>query len=157
MITIYDKKTGKPRAVEVVDAREMMKYSPDLYSLDDPSGKKKADDPDGDGREAAPVNIDVVENPYRREPVGADNPEPERRGTIIRNPVTDQPLMAPRESAESSVTVPSKDELEGMTVPELRDYASSNQVDLSGTTHKAEIIKEIRKEQRKKAAASETA
>lgn len=142
--------------VESVDAREMLKHNPDLYSDQAPEGEEKEekDEADKTYEDRPPVNIDTVESEFRREPVGDDNPGPERDVTVIRNPVTEKPRMAmpasnAPEAADAEKAALSKDQLEGMTVPELREFASQNQIDLSGTTHKAEIIKEIRKAQRK--------
>lgn len=90
MKTIWNKETGEARAYESVDAREILANS-DVYTDQNPNPPK---DPDGDGKEGAPQNVASVENEFRREPVGDNPPGKEREGVIIRNPVTDQPLMA---------------------------------------------------------------
>lgn len=95
MKTIWDKKTGEPREVEAIDAREILANSPDLYTDVDPNPFKVSNDPDKDGVEGAPQNVANVENEFRREPVGDDPPAKDRDETIIRNPVTDRPRIAP--------------------------------------------------------------
>lgn len=91
---IYNKKTGEALEYEGVDAREILKNSPDLYTDVNPKGASKKD-PDGDGLEGEPVNVANVENEFRREPVGDDPVEKPRDQAIIRNPVTEDPRMAP--------------------------------------------------------------
>lgn len=106
MKTIWNKQTGVARDYESVDAREIMKNS-DVYTDQNPNpGDPK--DPDRDGVKAGPQNVATVENEFRREPVGDDVPGPEREGVIIRNPVTDQPRMAPRadDRADLAVNIP---------------------------------------------------
>lgn len=92
MKMLWNKETGEAREYEAVDAREMVKNSPDLYTDQNPN---PGNDPDGDGKEGAPQNVASVENEFRREPVGDDPPVKERDQVIIRNPVTDRPRMAP--------------------------------------------------------------
>lgn len=94
MKTIWNKQTGESAEYESVDAREILNNSPDIYTDTDPKGADPAD-PDGDGFEGGPQNVANVENEFRREPVGDDVPAAERDVAIIRNPVTDQPKMAP--------------------------------------------------------------
>jgi hypothetical protein len=94
MQTIWNKKTGEAREYEGVDAREILANSPDLYTDVNPKGGNPKD-PDGDGFEGAPQNVANVENEFRREPVGSNPPAKERDQAIIRNPVSDQPRMAP--------------------------------------------------------------
>lgn len=93
MKTIWNKQTGEAKAYEAVDAREILANSPDIYTDQDPKGGDPKD-PDKDGFEGAPQNVANVENEFRREPVGDDPPAKERDEVIIRNPVTDQPVMA---------------------------------------------------------------
>lgn len=95
MKVLWEKSTGKAREYESVDAREMLKNSPDLYTDVDPNPPDK-DDPDGDGKKGAPQNVGNVENEFRRKAIGDQPPEKERDQVVILNPVTDTPLMAPR-------------------------------------------------------------
>ena len=155
MKTIWNKQTGEARAYEAVDAREILKNSPNIYTDVDPG---KAKDPDGDGKEGGPQNVANVENEFRREPVGDDVPAPEREGTIIRNPVTDQPRMAiPAEGLPNS-GVPATDtknvigdreasrsRLDEMTVAQMKDYAASKNIDLKGATLKDDVRAAIEK------------
>jgi|GEM_PF-5200935 len=90
MKVIWNKETGEAHSYESVDAREILKNS-DVYTDQDPNPEK-----DKDGKIVGPQNVANVENEFRREPVGDDVPGSDRVGVIIRNPVTDQPLMAPR-------------------------------------------------------------
>lgn len=94
MKTIWNKQTGEAREYESVDAREILKHS-DVYTDHNPRGGDPKD-PDGDGIKGAPQNEASVQDEFRREPVGDDPPAKERDQVIIRNPVTDQPRMAPR-------------------------------------------------------------
>ena len=93
MKTIWNKQTGEALSYESVDAGEILKNSPDLYTDQDPHGDDPKN-PDGDGREGAPQNVANVESEFRREPVGDDPPAKEREQVIIRNPVSDTPRMA---------------------------------------------------------------
>jgi len=144
MKTIWNKETGEARSVESVDAREILNASPDLYTDVNPKGD--ADDPDGDGRPGGPQNVANVENEFRREPVGDDVPARGREGTIIRNPVTDQPLMAPRDGGDiGKAHGVTDDEIDGMTVAEMKEYAEERNIDLGDATLKADIAKKLKK------------
>lgn len=140
MKTIWNKQTGVASSYEGVDAREILANSPDIYTDVDPNGAK---DPDGDGFEGGPQNVANVENEFRREPVGNDVPAKERDEAIIRNPVTDQPVMAPAADADSEeqrkATAELKAKLDDMTVDELKAHAKANSIDLGDATLKADI------------------
>lgn len=100
---LWNKQTGEAREYEGVDAREILATSPELYTDEDPTaGKKGKNDPDGDGVEGAPQPVANVENEFRREPVGDNPPAAERDEVIVRNSVTDTPLMAPPAGAEGA-------------------------------------------------------
>jgi hypothetical protein len=97
-MVLWNKDTGEASEYEGVDAREILARSPDLYSTEAPAAKRRGrakNDPDGDGVEGAPQNVANVENEFRREPVGSNPPAQERDEVVIRNPVTDNPRMAP--------------------------------------------------------------
>jgi hypothetical protein len=139
MKTIWNKQTGEAAEYEGVDAREILANS-DLYTDVDPNGGN-AKDPDGDGFEGAPQNVANVENEFRREPVGDNPPAKERDEAIIRNPVTDQPKMAPdpldhdNDGTKGGAAV----DLAGMTVDELKAHAANRGIDLGDATKKADI------------------
>ena len=138
MKVLYEKSTGKPREYEAVDAREILKNSPDLYTDANPN---PPDDPDGDGFKGAPVNEGTVQDEFRREPVGDDPPEATREQVIIRNPVTDRPRMADPAAGEQAEDA----DFDAMTVAELKDYAHSHDIDTGDATLKADILKKVKK------------
>lgn len=110
MKTLWNKETGEKREYEAVNAKEILQHSPDLYTDVDPDPPKKDKDgnlvdKDGNPVGTGPQNVANVENEFRREPVGDDVPGPEREGVIIRNPVSDQPRMAPRAEEGAAAAV----------------------------------------------------
>jgi hypothetical protein len=147
-VMIRDKKTGEVTEREMVDAREILARSGDLYELVE--------------LETGPQNVNMLEE-FKREPVGADVPRPrtdEDEVVKIRNPISDQPRMAmppgvestnpgTRGAAEDRNVV--KDQLESMTVAELKETAANEEIDLSGATVKAEIVKTMLREKMKRA------
>lgn len=143
MKTLWNKQTGEAREYEGVDAREILEQSPEIYTDVDPNGADPKD-PDGDGFEGAPQNVANVENEFRREPVGDDPPAKERDEVIIRNPVTDTPVMAepaaqdPLDHDDNGKKGGAID-LDAMTVAELKDHAEKYGIDLGDATKKDDI------------------
>lgn len=138
MKMIWNKETGEARGYETVDAREILKNS-DLYTDVDPNEDKKS----GEEQPLHPVNVANVENEFRREPVGMDNPEKPREQPIIRNAVTDRPRMV--DPAALPIAQEEKSDFDDMTVAEMREYAEKHDIDLGDATLKADIAKKLKK------------
>ncbi len=147
-VMMRDKETGEVTQREMVDAREILARSGDRYELVP--------------TESGPQNVNMLEE-FKREPVGADVPRErtdEDEIVKIRNPVSDQPRMAMPAGVEQ--TNPGhrpagedknvlKDQLESMTVAELKETAANEEIDLAGATVKADIVKAMLREKRKRA------
>ena len=83
MKTLWMKQTGEARQYDAVDAKEILRNSPDLYTDIDPNPPNAEEV--ATTLAAAPQDVANVENEYRREPVGDNPPEAPRDQPIIRN------------------------------------------------------------------------
>lgn len=155
-VTIRDKKTGEVTQREVVDAREILANLSDRY--------EQVVEKDGSGPQ-----IMNMQDEFERNPVGANVPKKltdEDEVVRIRNPVSDQPRMAmppgvsrtnpDAEGAGSSREV-DRDMLESMTVPDLKDKAAAESIDLGDATLKADIVNKMLRESRKRVREAEAA
>lgn len=152
-VAIRDKETGEVTQREVVDAREILARNGDRYEQVGHEENEKGDQPQ---------NVNMMEE-FAREPVGANVPKPktdEDEIVKIRNPVSDQPRMAmpPGVHPTNPDLRPAmadrnviKDQLESMTVAELKETANNDGIDLAGATVKADIVKTMLREKVKRA------
>lgn len=149
-VKIKDKETGEITQREVVDAREILAMNSERYELvpTEPGG---------------PQNMEHTVEEFRRHPVGANVPKErtdEDDVVKIRNPITDQPRMAMPPGvtptnpelrgavADRNVV---RDQLQSMTVEDLRTTAEAEGIDLGDARLKDDIVKVMTREKVRRA------
>lgn len=156
-VKIKDTVTGEVTQREVVDAREIL-------AMRDKNGKARYEQvPINEG----PQNVEHVVEEFKREPVGANVPKPhtdEDDVVKIRNPVSDQPRMAMPAGVNSTTGQRGvafdrdveREQLESQTVPELKETAANEGVDLGEAHLKNEIVNKVLRHRAAKAKESAT-
>ncbi len=112
---VYNKKTGERLVRENVDAREIVASNAELYTLEDPNPEPPV---------VEPVAVAAAAEPAKAPPLVTTT---EARGAAAG--LTTADVRA--------------DQLQSMTVEELRGKASAENINLRGAHTKADIIKAI--------------